>query len=197
MPTAEVPDPKSSDVIVNPSSGERIRIRPRRTHEPDVLVWELWLRPGGHVPSTHVHPRQTETFHVLSGRLKFRLGPFRRRVVGPGEQLTVSPGQAHHFATLGGEEVHALIESRPALQMEELLRVAAALATRPDGAVRRLPRPSDLLLFMDDFAGEVRAPYLPRALVRRLVGAVTWGIRKAGRDKNYASVRDRWADTTR
>ncbi len=61
--------------------------------------------------------------------------------------------------------------------MAELLTVAAALARDQQAAGRARPRLLDLALFMGTFDREVRAPVLPRALVRavmrpaRLAGA--------------------------
>jgi mannose-6-phosphate isomerase-like protein (cupin superfamily) len=187
--TAATP-PSRGDLIVNPASGERIRIRPAAEGQnDDVLVWDLWLAPGGHVPSGHVHPRQSEVFHVRQGMLRFRLGLFRRVVVGPGQSLRVKPGLPHHFATVGDTEVHAIVETRPRLEMEALLRVAARLATDDQGRARRLPHPLDLVLFMDEFRAEVAAPYLPAALVRRTVAGLARLIRRFGLDRHYLSAR--------
>ena len=78
----------------------------------------------------------------------------------------------------------------PALGMQELLETAAALARDQHAAGRRLPRLTDLVLFMSDFEREVRAPYLPAALVR----AVLRPARPAGggrRDARYRQLRRR------
>jgi quercetin dioxygenase-like cupin family protein len=180
-------------IIVNPASGERIRIRPTSEGgDPDVLVWDLWLAPGGRVPSGHVHPGQSETFHVRKGRLRFRLGLFGRAVVGPGESLRVPPGRPHHFTNAGDTEVHAVVETTPALEMERLLRVAAGLAADAAGdrgRRRALPRPLDLLLFMDEFRGEVRAPYVPATLMRLVLLPLVGAIRQLGLDKRYRRLR--------
>jgi mannose-6-phosphate isomerase-like protein (cupin superfamily) len=190
MTAATPPSRDDAELIVNPASGERIKIRPAAEGQhDDVLVWDLWLAPGGHVPSGHVHPRQSETFHVRRGMLRFRIGPFRRVVVGPGQSLRVTPGVPHHFATVGDTEVHAVVETRPRLEMETLLRVAACLATDDQGRARRLPRPLDLLLFMHEFRAEVRAPYLPTAVVHRTVAGLARLVRRFGLDRHYRRVR--------
>jgi quercetin dioxygenase-like cupin family protein len=186
---SSVGDP-ADGIIVNPASGERIRIRPTlEGGDPDVLVWDLWLEPGGRVPFGHVHPGQSETFHVRQGRLRFRLGLFGRAVVGPGESLRVPPGRPHHFATAGGTEVHAVVETAPALEMEALLRVAAGLAADDRGRARALPRPLDLVLFMDEFLGGVRAPFVPGALIRVVLRPLVAVIRRLGLDGHYRRLR--------
>lgn len=190
--STEVPYRRNADdLIVNPASGELIRIRPVAEGQgEDVLVWDLWLAPGGRVPSGHVHPQQVETFHVREGSLRFRLGLFRRIVVGPGESLRVPAGSPHHFANVGGTEVHAVVETTPRLQMEELLRVAAGLSTGETGQHRRLPRPWNLVLFMHEFRAEVRAPYLPSGPVRRVVAGLARLIRRCGLDRHYRQMHE-------
>ncbi len=173
------------DLIVNPLSGEQIAIL--RTAEEtggQVLDWELRLAPGGRVPSSHAHPEQWETFTVLEGRMRFRVGG-RRLVAGPGQRVVVPPGTVHHFANAGRVTARVCVESRPALRMQELLETAAALAQDQHAAGRAVPRPLELALFMTEFEREVAAPYLPRALVRLLMRALARTARARGLDAAY------------
>ncbi len=86
------------NVIVNPLSGEQISIvRTARDTSGQVLDWELRLAPGGRVPSSHAHPEQQETFTVLEGTMRFRVG-WRRVTAQPGQRVIVPPGTVHHFA---------------------------------------------------------------------------------------------------
>ena len=184
-------DDVAAPLIENPSSGERIRIRTSAAESGGkVLAWDLWLAPGGRVPSGHVHPRQEERFTVLRGRLRFRIGR-RRLVVGPGQTVTVPPGAPHHFANAGRTEAFVRVETRPAMQMQELLEVAAELARDERGRPRRVPRPVDLLLFMDEFRSEVQAPYLPGRLVRPVVRAIARLAARVGADAGYRRLRAR------
>ena len=176
-------------VIVNPLSGEQITIR-RTAAETGgaVLDWELLLAPGGRVPSSHAHPEQAETFTVLEGRMRFRVG-WRRLVVHPGQQLRIPAGTVHHFANAGPGQAKVAVESRPALAMEELLETAAALAQEQHAAGRRLPRLVELALFMADFEHEVRAPFLPTAPVRRVTRWLAMRARRRGLDARYLRLR--------
>ena len=176
-------------VIENPLSGERITIGAPRP-DGSVLDWELVLAPGGRVPSSHAHPRQEECFTVLAGQMRFRVG--RRRVLaGPGDTVRVPPGTVHHFANAGGQPARVAVRTSPALSMRELLETAAAMATEQHAAARRLPRPLDLALFMRDFEREVRAPYLPAALVGAVVRPLAWLARRRGSGARYRRLRDR------
>jgi hypothetical protein len=75
--------------------------------------------------------------------------------------------------------------------MQELLETAAALAQDQHAAARRLPRPTDLALFMHDFEREVRAPYLPAPLVRAVLSPLARLARRRGLDARYRQLRRR------
>jgi mannose-6-phosphate isomerase-like protein (cupin superfamily) len=176
-------------VIVNPLSGEQITIlRTAAETAGAVLDWELLLSPGGRVPSSHAHPEQTETFTVVEGRMRFRVG-WRRLIAAPGQTVRVPPGTVHHFANAGGVPARVVVESRPALAMEELLETAAAMAQDQYAARRPLPRPVDLALFMADFEREVRAPFLPARLVRPALRRLASLVRRRGLDRRYRTLR--------
>lgn len=177
-----------SHVIENSLSGERITIKERPRVAGDALVWELVLAPGGRVPNSHSHPRQEERFTMLDGTMRFRVGR-RRLLARPGDVVVVPPGTVHHFANPGVVPARVAVESTPALWTEAMLETAAALARDQQAAGRRLPRLFDLALFMCDFDGEVRAPYLPAALVRAVLRPLRRLARSLGRDARYRRLR--------
>ena len=78
-------------VIDNPVSGERIVIRQTgKETNGQLLSFDLFLPPGGHVPAAHAHPAQEELFTVVEGQLRFRVG--RRTVlVAAGQSLLRFP----------------------------------------------------------------------------------------------------------
>lgn len=174
--------------IVNPLSGERIVIQDRVAGEAP-LTWDLYLEPGGRVPSSHAHPRQRESFTVLAGSMRFTISG-RRRTVAVGERITVEPGVVHAFANAGRDTAHVLVETSPALEMAALLEAAAELAKEQQAAARAYPRLVDLALFMGEFDQEVRAPVLP-ALARLSMRAVAASARWTGRDGRYRRLRQR------
>jgi len=176
-------------VIENPLSGERITIRATAADTGGrVLEWELMLAPGGSVPSSHAHPEQEECFTVLSGQMRFRVGG-RRIAAGPGDTVRIPPGTVHHFANASGQPARVAVQTTPALSMQDLLETAAALAQDQHAAARRLPSLLDLALFMRDFEREVRAPYLPAALVRAVVRPAARLARRWGLDARYRRLR--------
>jgi hypothetical protein len=140
------------------------------------------------VPSSHAHPEQEEIFTVLAGRMRFRVG-WRRLTVTAGQTVRVPPGTVHHFANASRFPARVAVQSRPALDMEDLLRTAAALAQEQDAARRALPRMVELALFMTDFEREVRAPFLPAALVRHVTRRASGLARRRGLDARYLTLR--------
>jgi quercetin dioxygenase-like cupin family protein len=176
--------------IVNPLSGEQIVVRRTAAQTGGrVLDWELVLAPGGRVPSSHAHPEQEECFTILEGQLRFRVGG-RRLLAGPGDTVRIPPGTVHHFANAGPGPVRVAVRTRPALSMHELLETAAALAREQHAAGRRAPRLVDLALFMGDFSREVRAPYLPAALVAAVLAPLAGRARRRGLDARYRALRE-------
>jgi quercetin dioxygenase-like cupin family protein len=182
--------PAAGHRIENPLSGEQIVVRRTAAQTGGrVLDWELVLAPGGRVPSSHAHPEQEECFTMLEGQLRFRVGG-RRLLAGPGDTVRVPPGTVHHFANAGPGPARVAVRTRPALSMHELLETAAALAREQHAAGRRAPRLVDLALFLGDFRREVRAPYLPAALVRAVLAPLAALARRRGLDARYRAVRE-------
>jgi quercetin dioxygenase-like cupin family protein len=179
----------SSQVITNPLSGEQITIQATAADTGGrVLEWELLLAPGGKVPSSHAHPEQEEIFTVLAGRMRFRVAG-RRVIAVPGDTVRIPPGTVHHFANAGRVPARVAVQTAPALSMQGLLETAAALAQDQHAACRRLPRLIDLALFMREFEREVRAPYLPAALVRAVIRPAARLARRWGLDARYRRLR--------
>ncbi|MBO0771840.1 MAG: cupin domain-containing protein [Actinobacteria bacterium] len=174
--------------IVNPLSGERIIITGRPETGGGTLAWELVLAPGGRVPSSHAHPEQEECFTVLAGQVRFRIG-WRRLLAGPGQTVRIPPGTVHHFANGGPLPARVAVTTVPALGMADLLGTAAAMAREQHAAGRPLPRLLDLALFMREFEREVRAPYLPRPLVRLVTRLVSGLAARRGRAGRYGRLR--------
>lgn len=188
------PDPLGGRVIENPVSGERIVIRQTASETGGaVLAWELFLAPGGRVPSSHAHPRQEEVFTVVEGVLRLRVRS-RSRTLTPGDSVRVAPGAVHSFANPGKQAAHVMVETRPALDMEALLATAATMARETSQNARVLPsvpRPHELVLFMRDFEREVRAPYLPSVIMRAVIWPLARLIRQCGLDARYRRWRRR------
>lgn len=179
----------AASVIENPLSGERIRILTRPS-DPSTgpLAWELQLAVGGRVPAPHRHPRQSERFTVLQGRLWVRSG-WRLTVAGPGQSLVVPAGRSHSFTNRGDRAARVLVHTTPALRMEALLVTAAAMAQDQHAAGRRIPRLWDLVLFMDEFEAEAGTPVLPGRGVRSVIRPLAALGVMVGADAHYRRLK--------
>jgi quercetin dioxygenase-like cupin family protein len=175
----------SGQVLDNPISGERITFR-RTAADTDgeLLAVDLELSPDGHVPGAHVHPLQEERFEVVQGTMRFRRG-LKTITAGAGDFVVVPPGTVHRFENAGREPAHVRVEVRPALRMEELFEAAVALAREGRTTATGMPHPLDLTLFMREFDAEVKAPYVPAALVRAVTAPLAWLARRRGLDSRY------------
>ncbi len=81
-------------VIVNPISGERVVIRVSGAQTGgELLIFDLYLPPGAHVPARHVHPVQEEQFTVLAGQMKIWPASARLGVCGAAQTRARSGDQ--------------------------------------------------------------------------------------------------------
>jgi quercetin dioxygenase-like cupin family protein len=179
----------AGQIIENPVSGERIEfLRTAGNTDGELLEFELTLAPDGRVPGAHVHPEQEESFHVIEGTMRFRLG-LRTIVAEAGETVVVPAGRVHKFSNGGDSEARVLVQVTPALDMEDLLVTTAELAH--EGKVLRsgMPKPLHLALFVSRFRREVRAPFPPAPVVRALMAPLAAVARKRGHGARYAAPR--------
>jgi quercetin dioxygenase-like cupin family protein len=167
----------------NPVTGERITfIETSADTNGERVVIELGLQPKGAVPGLHVHPEQYEIFHVVSGKMKFRMG-LKKIVAGPGETVVVPPGAVHKFANAGDTEAVVCVVVEPALDMEHLFATTVALAEEGEVNRKGMPKPVHLALFVERFKREVQAPFPPPAVVRLLLSP----LRAYGRRRGHAA----------
>ena len=115
---------------------------------PDFVIrrWDLAHYPGDQAPP-HVHHGSDEAFCVLRGRLEVLFGD-TRRILEPGEFLTVPAGTTHTFATVDPDGADVLAVMAP--EVDQLVAALHAAPTdderaevwaRYHSAVVDLPRP--------------------------------------------------------
>jgi quercetin dioxygenase-like cupin family protein len=111
-----------AELIHDPVRRQRLAF----TREGDTLHAEVFADPGGDVPS-HLHPSQEERFEVLTGHVRFDVG--RQRIDGgPGTIVTAPAGAKHAFRNIGDVEAHLRVQVEPALDLQDFLEEAAAMA---------------------------------------------------------------------
>lgn len=127
---------------------------------------------------THVHPHQTETISVQSGRMGIEYDG-RERTLGPGESVTFDPGRAHAFWNAGEEPLEIETELRPAMDAELFIRFTYGLSKVGKVTESGIPmNPLRLGLLLDEFEGHVYIAGIPIAL-QKLGGTVLAPLARA------------------
>jgi quercetin dioxygenase-like cupin family protein len=175
----------AGQILENPMSGERIVFRKTASDTGgELLAFELFLAPNGHVPGAHVHPEQEERFEVVEGTMKFRRG-LKTVIAHAGDTVVVSSGVTHRFENADNEPAHVLVEVRPALRMEQLFETVTALAREGRTNRKGMPKPLELALFVREFEQEVRTPFPPWGVVRAVMAPLAWLATLQGLDERY------------
>ena len=116
----------SDDRVLRLPTGELISIiRTGHETEGEMFEFESVLPSGLSGPPAHWHRVEQETFEVVEGRLRVRVGRAVRDL-GPGESVVVAPGTVHAFSNPADEQVRVITRETPAGQLEAQLRVMAS-----------------------------------------------------------------------
>jgi mannose-6-phosphate isomerase-like protein (cupin superfamily) len=166
------------DVLANPVTGERFTfIETAASSDGELLAFELELGAGGGVPMPHVHPIQTERFHVLEGTLRFRVGR-RTSTAQHGDVIVIPPGVVHGFANPGAGPARMRVDVSPALEMDQMLAEVVALAEVGGLTRRGMPRNLlDLARLARTYDQVAHAPFLSIRVQRLLLAPLTFADR--------------------
>ena len=161
---------KTGDRLENPVTGEVLIFRETAADTDGRRVRvETIVRPDGFVAAAHVHPKQTERFEVLEGKVRFRLGG-DEVVLGAGGKAVVQPGTPHRFWNAGDTDARFMCEIAPALQFESLIETMFTLAEEGKTTARGFPNPLQLAVIARAHFDTVQLPFPPAALQRAALG---------------------------
>lgn len=164
---------KAGDVLEHPVTGEKIVFRKTaRDTSGALLQADLYLQPGAFVAAEHIHPLQEERFQVIAGTLRGRVAG-KELASGPGETVVVPKGTPHVWWNSGDDELHVLVEVRPALRFETFFETFFGLAQ--DGKVNPktgLPNPFQMALVMRTYRNELVLARPPQLVQTLLFGAL-------------------------
>ena len=164
---------KAGDELVNPVTGLKTVFRKTAQDTGGELLRVDWIgEPGWTTGPDHVHPLQDERFEVLSGKLGLRVGGVER-VLGEGEAITAPAGSAHAAWNAGEDQVHALVDFRPALRTETAFETLAGLAR--DGKTNGAGAPGNpllLALVLREYEDEIYFVRPPLFVQRVIFGAL-------------------------
>jgi quercetin dioxygenase-like cupin family protein len=177
---------KASDELVNPVTGLRTVFRKTAQETSGELLQVDWIgEPGWTTGPDHVHPRQEERFEVLSGKLGLRVEGVER-VHSVGEVIIAPAGSPHAAWNAGDDEVHVLVDFRPALRTETAFETLAGLAR--DGKTNKAGVPKNplrLALILREFEEEIYFVRPPLAVQRVIFGALAFIGRLLGYRSEY------------
>ncbi len=176
---------RKGDAIENSVTGERAVIRVGTAESGgELLVADLYVRPGGAVMGEHVHPSIEESLTVVRGRLGYRLDG-REAVAGPQERLHVPRGVAHDWWNAGGEEAQVLFEISPGARFEAMILNAFGLARDGKTDAKGQPRLLQAAHFAREFDDVIRFTKPPRPIQRLLFGTLAPIARLLGYKGSY------------
>ena len=177
---------KAGDELLNPLTGLRTVFRKTAQETSGELLQVDWIgSPGWSTGPDHIHPRQEERFEVLSGKLGLRVGGIEC-VHGVGDVIVVSAGSPHAAWNAGDEEVHVLVDFRPALRTETAFETLARLAR--DGKTNKAGAPKNplqLALILREFEDEIYFVRPPLVVQRVILGALAFIGRLLGYRAEY------------
>jgi quercetin dioxygenase-like cupin family protein len=158
---------------------------------------ETRVRPGGAVSVAHRHRECTERFEVLEGELTVQLDGQTRTLL-PGEQVTIAPGAAHHYANRSGADVVFRFDVWPAARFEAMVVTLFALATEGRTDDKGRPSPLQMAVILDEYEDVLELVGPPRWLQRLAIPLLARIARARGLRAGYAHHADeytRWQAT--
>jgi quercetin dioxygenase-like cupin family protein len=124
----------------NPKTGETITVlKTARETQGELFQMSYRMSPHAAIADVHSHPNQEMTINVMSGTLTCTLDGVDRDIKA-GETVTIPAGVLHFQRNDTDDEVHAIEEYRPALQMQEFFEVLIGWAN--DGKTNAVGMPS-------------------------------------------------------
>lgn len=148
-----------------------IRIVFRRTSADtagESMEYDAFLAPGREIVGRHVHPRQTERFTVISGRVRGRVGG-EERMGGPGDVQETPPGVPHvWWNDSPDEELHLRVVFIPALHTELMFERIFAWAAAGKVDKRGVPSLLRLAVLLRCYPDEFYPAQLPIPLLKAL-----------------------------
>jgi quercetin dioxygenase-like cupin family protein len=186
---------KSGDVLKHPVTRETIIVRKTaRDTGSELFQGDLILQPGGFVAAEHIHPLQNEHFEVISGTLRGRIAG-NEVTSGPGEKIVVPAGTPHVWWNSGADELHVLVDFRPALKIEAFFETFFGLAQ--DGKVHPktgLPNLLQLAVVLWAYRNELLLARPPRLVQMLFFGLLAFIGKLLGYKAEYPYPHSRQAE---
>ena len=169
---------KTNDIIENPVIGDKLKFLVTASDSNgELLKVYLWNKAGAQGPPEHLHPKQTETFTIVSGTVGFKCNGQEKILTG-GQSITAQKNEMHKFWTIGDTPSEITVELRPALRSEFFLETWYSLAKK--GKVKKDSTPRNFLQFMTILYGYYGETFVagPPILLQKLMAKIFGGLGK-------------------
>ncbi len=176
----------AGDELVNPATGLRTVFRETSGDTNGELLQVDWIgAPGWTTGPDHVHPLQEERFEVLTGRLGLRVDG-AEGAYGAGELIVAAAGTPHAAWNAGEDEVHVLVNFRPALRTATAFEALAGLARDGKTTKAGIPKnPLQAALILRHFEDEIYFIRPALAIQRLILGPLAAIARLLGYRADY------------
>ena len=156
----------------NPKTGETLTfLKTSRDTHGELFQMSYTMSPHAAIADEHSHPNQEMTIKVLSGTLTCTIDGTDKKI-GAGEEAIIPAGVTHFQKNDSAEEVHAVEEYRPALQMQEFFEVLIGWANDGKTNEAGLPDPLRLAVLQRYFRKSIRSSSEKRNFVSWLLAPV-------------------------
>ena len=183
---------RPGETIENPVTGERITFRETgEGSDGSGLLFDYVLEPAGFAVGRldHVHPRQEERFEVKSGRLGVRIDGDEWTAT-EGTRFAILPRTPHTVWNDGSEKMHAVVEMRPALDVESFFETMYRLARDGKTNESGIPSPLRFATIAAEFDDEIRIT----GVSGRLQTILTTALARIGRLRGYRARPPRYSE---
>ena len=176
----------AGDEVVNPATGLRTVFRETARDTNGELLQVDWIGASGWTTGPdHVHPLQEERFEVLTGRLGLRVDG-AEGAYGAGEVIVAAAGTPHAAWNAGEDEVHVLVNFRPALRTATAFEALAGLARDGKTTKAGIPKnPLQAALILRHFEDEIYFVRPPLVIQRLILGPLAAIARRLGYRADY------------
>jgi len=119
----------------------------------ELLEMEAIYRPTSTPPPAHFHPKQEETFTIVSGSLRFVVDG-QERIVSSGSRVVIPPRVIHAAGNITSEETRVIWQVRPALRTQQFFELMYELAAGGKTNSRGAPNLLHMALIANHYRDE-------------------------------------------
>lgn len=171
------------DSFENPVTRERFVWRATTASTAgEYCEFDLHLDAGAKLAAAHRHPRQVESFSLLSGSLEMKLAG-KHRTVTAGEEVVVPGRSAHSWGNVSDEPAHVLVRLTPSIKIDEYFEAFCRIAASGQANKAGLPKnPLQLAVLLDRHRDEFE---LPSPFAQALAGPAVRVLAVVGRAAGF------------